>query len=60
MFYSKFVLTDSRSIQEETSFLKIHVLTMRKNTERSVTIEYGTNILIGNDLEKAKNILIKY
>jgi len=44
---SRFVLTDSGGIQEETTFLKIPCLTLRENTERPVTIEIGSNMLVG-------------
>jgi len=44
---SSFVLTDSGGIQEETTFLKVPCLTMRDNTERPVTINKGTNNLVG-------------
>ncbi len=54
MMNSKFILTDSGGIQEEASHLKIPILTLRKNTERPITIEKGTNTLIGNDFEKLK------
>jgi UDP-N-acetylglucosamine 2-epimerase (non-hydrolysing) len=40
------VVTDSGGIQEETSYLKIPCVTFRKNTERPVTIQQGTNILL--------------
>jgi UDP-N-acetylglucosamine 2-epimerase (non-hydrolysing) len=46
---AKFVLTDSGGIQEETSALDIPCLTIRKNTERPITIKYGTNVLVGVD-----------
>lgn len=46
---SKFVLTDSGSIQQETTFLNIPCLTIRENTERPFTITKGTNILTGKD-----------
>ena len=49
---SKFVLTDSGGIQEETTYLKIPCITMRFNTERPVTLTEGTNVLVGNDKEK--------
>lgn len=39
----------SGGIQVETTHLGIPCLTMRPNTERPVTIEAGTNIIIGND-----------
>jgi UDP-N-acetylglucosamine 2-epimerase (non-hydrolysing) len=41
------VLTDSGGIQEETTYLGIPCLTLRDNTERPVTVEMGTNILLG-------------
>ena len=54
---SKFILTDSGGIQEEASYLKIPILTLRNNTERPVTIEEGTNTLLGNDILKLKKHL---
>jgi len=49
---SKFVLTDSGGIQEETTYLKIPCITMRFNTERPITITKGTNVIVGNDRNK--------
>ncbi|MDO8607494.1 MAG: UDP-N-acetylglucosamine 2-epimerase (non-hydrolyzing) [Phaeospirillum sp.] len=46
---ARLVLTDSGGIQEETTALGIPCLTLRDNTERPVTVEFGTNILIGRD-----------
>ena len=43
------VLTDSGGIQEETTVLGIPCLTLRRNTERPVTVSSGTNRLVGND-----------
>jgi UDP-N-acetylglucosamine 2-epimerase (non-hydrolysing) len=43
------VITDSGGIQEETTFLGVPCLTVRENTERPVTVEYGTNVLVGRD-----------
>jgi len=48
------VITDSGGIQEETTYLGIPCLTARANTERPVTVEIGTNILIGDDMEKLR------
>jgi UDP-N-acetylglucosamine 2-epimerase (non-hydrolysing) len=47
MVNSSVVLTDSGGVQEETTALGIPCLTLRKNTERPITIEQGTNILAG-------------
>jgi len=43
------ILTDSGGVQEESSFLQTPCLTLRKNTERPITIDLGTNELIGDD-----------
>ncbi len=47
-----FVLTDSGGIQEETTALGVPCLTMRDNTERPITIEQGTNLLVGRDRQR--------
>jgi len=49
--HAKVVLTDSGGIQEETSFLNVPCLTLRRNTERPVTVDLGTSQLVGNDPE---------
>jgi UDP-N-acetylglucosamine 2-epimerase (non-hydrolysing) len=43
------VITDSGGIQEETTALGVPCLTMRENTERPITVEQGTNLLVGRD-----------
>lgn len=43
------VLTDSGGMQEETTALAVPCLTMRENTERPITVEQGTNTLVGRD-----------
>jgi UDP-N-acetylglucosamine 2-epimerase (non-hydrolysing) len=46
------VLTDSGGIQEETTALSIPCLTLRENTERPITVEMGTNNIVGTSTEK--------
>jgi len=55
---ARLVLTDSGGLQEETTVLGIPCLTLRENTERPVTIEMGTNILVGTDPEKIKQAAV--
>ena len=54
-----YVLTDSGGIQEETTYLKVPCLTLRENTERPVTVEVGTNVLVGQDTVKLRSELAK-
>ena len=49
---ARLVLTDSGGIQEETTALGIPCLTLRENTERPVTVELGTNVIVGTDTHK--------
>lgn len=51
MAHAKLVLTDSGGIQEETTILQTPCLTLRENTERPVTIECGSNRLVGTQPE---------
>jgi UDP-N-acetylglucosamine 2-epimerase (non-hydrolysing) len=50
------VLTDSGGIQEETTALGVPCLTVRENTERPVTVEEGTNTLVGRDAALARRL----
>lgn len=49
---ARLVLTDSGGIQEETTALGVPCLTLRENTERPVTVELGTNAVVGTDPER--------
>lgn len=53
------VITDSGGIQEETTYLGIPCLTLRSNTERPITVEMGTNVMVGQDREKLRAELAK-
>ncbi len=53
----RIAITDSGGIQEETSFLGIPCLTVRLNTERPVTVELGTNTVIGDRLDELPGLL---
>jgi UDP-N-acetylglucosamine 2-epimerase (non-hydrolysing) len=46
------VLTDSGGMQEETTALAVPCLTMRENTERPITVDQGTNTLVGRDRKR--------
>ncbi|MCP5049795.1 MAG: UDP-N-acetylglucosamine 2-epimerase (non-hydrolyzing) [bacterium] len=50
--HSRFVLTDSGGIQEETSILGVPCLTLRENTERPITVEQGTNTVTGTSPQR--------
>ncbi|MCS6930412.1 MAG: UDP-N-acetylglucosamine 2-epimerase (non-hydrolyzing) [Saprospiraceae bacterium] len=52
---ARVVLTDSGGIQEETTVLGIPCLTLRPRTERPITLQYGTNMLM--DLQHPNAIL---
>jgi UDP-N-acetylglucosamine 2-epimerase (non-hydrolysing) len=56
--YPRFVLTDSGGIQEETTYLNIPCLTLRRNTERPITITEGTNELVAYETIEQKIGLI--
>lgn len=46
MAQAKFVITDSGGVQEETTALGVPCITVRRNTERPVTLLEGTNKLV--------------
>ena len=45
------VITDSGGVQEETTAMAVPCITLRKNTERPITISEGTNILVDSTKE---------
>ncbi len=45
---ARLVLTDSGGIQEETTALGVPCVTLRENTERPITVEQGTNTVVGS------------
>lgn len=49
---ARMVVTDSGGIQEETTFLGVPCLTVRENTERPTTVTTGTNVLVGQDMDR--------
>jgi UDP-N-acetylglucosamine 2-epimerase (non-hydrolysing) len=49
---ARMVLTDSGGIQEETTALGVPCLTLRENTERPITVEEGTNTIVGIDTQR--------
>ncbi|HAK00229.1 MAG TPA: UDP-N-acetylglucosamine 2-epimerase (non-hydrolyzing) [Bacteroidales bacterium] len=59
MRYAELVVTDSGGIQEETTYLGVQCITVRKNTERPVTIDVGTNQLVGTDLERVEKVALE-
>ena len=53
---ARFVLTDSGGVQEETAALGVPCFTLRDTTERPVTIQLGTNTLLGLDPSRIRDI----
>ncbi len=58
---ARVVLTDSGGMQEETTALGVPCLTLRESTERPVTVEQGTNTVVGTEpariLEAVEEVL---
>jgi UDP-N-acetylglucosamine 2-epimerase (non-hydrolysing) len=51
-----FVVTDSGGVQEETSALGVRCFTLRESTERPVTVDLGTNTILGARPERLRQI----
>lgn len=56
---AELILTDSGGIQEESTFLGIQCITLRTTTERPVTVDVGTNLLIGDDFALAEKAALE-
>jgi UDP-N-acetylglucosamine 2-epimerase (non-hydrolysing) len=50
------VVTDSGGVQEETSALGVRCFTLRDSTERPVTVELGTNTILGARPERIADV----
>ena len=57
---SNIVFTDSGGVQEETSLLGVPCITIRKSTERQMTIKEKTNILTGYDYTQISKAIIYF
>src|SRR5439155_5140676 len=59
--HAALVMTDSGGLQEETTALGVPCITLRRNTERPITCEVGTNFIAGNNgadiLRRAAKVL---
>jgi UDP-N-acetylglucosamine 2-epimerase (non-hydrolysing) len=51
MSNARAILTDSGGIQEEACILKVPCLTIRENTERPETVDAGSNLVVGTDID---------
>lgn len=56
---SELIITDSGGIQEESTYLGVQCITLRKSTERPSTVDIGSNQLVGEDFEKAYQTALK-
>jgi UDP-N-acetylglucosamine 2-epimerase (non-hydrolysing) len=52
-----FIVTDSGGIQEETTWMGVPCLTLRTTTERPITVEVGTNVLVNPRSESIGNAI---
>jgi UDP-N-acetylglucosamine 2-epimerase (non-hydrolysing) len=50
------VITDSGGVQEETTYLGVPCFTVRETTERPITINRGTNQILGLDVEAIEDV----
>jgi UDP-N-acetylglucosamine 2-epimerase (non-hydrolysing) len=54
---SRYVITDSGGLQEESTWLGIPCITLRPNTERPITVTHGTNKLSALNVEQLKELI---
>jgi UDP-N-acetylglucosamine 2-epimerase (non-hydrolysing) len=52
---ARLILTDSGGLQEESTALGVPCLTLRDNTERPVTVEVGSNLVVGIQPARIQN-----
>ena len=55
---SKIIVTDSGGIQEESTYLGKQCITLRQTTERPITVEVGTNHLVGENFAEAEKVAV--
>jgi UDP-N-acetylglucosamine 2-epimerase (non-hydrolysing) len=52
------ILTDSGSVQDEASALGVRCYTLRRATERVISLTHGTNVLLGDDPSEIAEVRI--
>ncbi|MEO6070244.1 MAG: UDP-N-acetylglucosamine 2-epimerase (non-hydrolyzing) [Chitinophagaceae bacterium] len=57
---AKYIITDSGGVQEEATYLGVPCFTFRKNTERPITVEVGTNKIVGTNTNDLKETIINF
>src|SRR4030066_924318 len=53
---AELIMTDSGGIQEESTYLGVQCITVRSTTERPVTVEIGTNHLVGENYTLVEHV----
>jgi len=56
---AELILTDSGGIQEESTYLGVQCITIRTTTERPITVDIGTNHLVGEDYKLAEQVALE-
>ena len=56
---AELILTDSGGIQEESTYLGVQCITIRATTERPITVDIGTNHLVGEDYKLAAQVALE-